>query len=148
MGRGPGNDTSLEAAESLFGDRRFAHYPNFRYLPPVNAPVPGDLSGKPIGLYPKLNEPEIMSLNDLMDSMEDAQMLTVEFSDTSRDNNIVGQMFEFSSKGVEKLSIIDFGEFGDDDAFSPGKRIFFVGKLLRDANGTETFMNVFTMVFD
>ena len=148
MGRGAGDNVSLEASESLFSDRRFAHYANFKYLPPVNIPIVGDPNGKPIGLYPRLNEPEIMSLNDLMDSVEDSQSLTIEFTDTSRENNLVGQMFEFSSAGVEKLSIIDFGEFGDDDPFSPGKRVFFVGKLYRDANGTETFMNIFTMVFD
>jgi hypothetical protein len=72
----------------------------------------------------------------------------VEFTDTSRDNNLIGQLFEYSSVGIEKLSIVDFGEFGDDDPFSPGKRVFFLGKIRKDSNGTETFMNIFTMVFD
>ena len=74
--------------------------------------------------------------------------MSIEFSDTSRDNNLVGQMFEFDSTGIEKLSIVDFGEFGDNDPYSPGKRVFFVGKVLKDDSGSETFLNIFTVVFD
>ena len=68
--------------------------------------------------------------------------------DTSRDNNLVGQVFEVYGREFDKLSIVDFGEFGDDDPFSPGKRVFFVGKLRKDANGAETFLGIFTIVFD
>jgi len=28
---------------------------------------------------------------------------------------------------------VDFGEIGDNDPFSPGKRVFFVGKIKKDA---------------
>ncbi len=80
--------------------------------------------------------------------MSDKQSVEIQFDDTSRDNNLIGQVFEFSSTGIEKLSIIDFGIFTDDDPFSPGKQIFFIGKLYRDANGSETFMNIFTLEFD
>jgi hypothetical protein len=111
-------------------------------------PGPGSTTGVALGKYPKLNEPEPKSLGELEDDLAGKQYVEVSFSDTSRDNNLIGQFFEFSSTGVEKLSMIDFGEFGDDDPFSPGKRIFFVGKLRRDATGAETFMNIFTVVFD
>ena len=148
MGRTMNGSISLESAESLFADRRFSHFSNFTYLPPVNTPTPGSYTGEPLGIYPKLNEKELVTYEQLHDSLKSAQKLELQFTDTSRDNNLVAQMFEFSSKGVNKLSIIDFGEFGDDDPFSPGKRVFFVGKLYRDANGAETFMNIFTVVFD
>jgi hypothetical protein len=148
MGRSLNGNVSLEAAESLFADRRFSHFSNFTYLPPINAPVPGSFTGTPIGLYPRLNEPEIVSLGQIQDALKDKQNIEISFTDTSRDNNLVGQIFEFSSKGINKLSIIDFGEFGDDDPHSPGKRIFFVGKMYRDSNGAEVFMNIFTVVFD
>jgi hypothetical protein len=138
----------LEDIPSLFGDRRFAHLPNFKYLPPVNVPSPGSPTGTPLGVYPNLDEPDILTLEDLELSLADKPMLRVEFTDTSRDNNLIGQLFEYSSVGIEKLSIVDFGEFGDDDPFSPGKRVFFLGKIRKDNNGTETFMNIFTMVFD
>ena len=148
MARSFDGKISLEAAESLFSDRRFSHFSNFSYLPPVNKPTPGSLTGVPLGIYPKLNETEILTYDQLQKSLDGKQKMEINFTDTSRDNNLVGQIFEFSSTGVEKLSIIDFGEFDDDDPFSPGKRVFFVGKMYRDSNGAETFMNIFTVVFD
>ena len=148
MGRSNNGKISLEAAESLFADRRFSHFSNFKYLPPVNLPSNGYPEGKLLGNYPKLNETVPMFWKELNDSLSKKQSLEVEFSDTSRDNNLVGQIFEFAPGGIEKLSIIDFGEFGDDDPYSPGKRVYFVGKLYRDSNGSETFMNIFTVVFD
>jgi len=138
----------IDDIPSLFADRRFAHMPNFMYLPPVNKPTPGAPTGVPMGVYPKLNEPDILTLQDLEESLADKQKISVEFSDTSRENNIVSQMFEFDTTGVEKLSIVDFGEFGDNDPFSPGKRVFFVGKIIKDSAGSQTFLNIFTVVFD
>ena len=44
--------------------------------------------------------------------------------------------------------MIDFGEFEDADPFSPGKHIFFVGKVFDDDEGDTTFINLFTVVFD
>jgi hypothetical protein len=44
--------------------------------------------------------------------------------------------------------MIDFGEFADDDPFSPGKHVFFLGKLFDDDTGDKTFLNLFTVVFD
>ena len=117
-------------------------------MPPRNEPVPGASKGATLGSYPKLNEPEIVSLQDLENRLADKQYVEINFSDTSRDNNLICQPFEFSAAGVEKLSIVDFGEFGDNDPFSPGKRVFFVGKIRKDAAGAETFLNIFTVVFD
>jgi len=139
---------SLEAAESVYADKRFSHLPNFSYLPPINMPSQGYPEGRPVGNYPKLNEAKILSYSDLSKTLEGKQKIEITFPDTSRDNNMLGQVFEFSNDGIEKLSIIDFGEFSDNDPYSPGKRVFFIGKLLKDATGTETFMNIFTMVFD
>jgi hypothetical protein len=44
--------------------------------------------------------------------------------------------------------MIDFGEFEDSDPFSPGKHVFFVGKLFDDDSLEKTFVNLFTVVFD
>ena len=147
-GRTDTGTVSLDNIPSLFSDRRFSHMPNFRYMPPVNVAQPGENTGAPMGLYAKLNEPDFLSLQDLEEHLSQKNYISVEFTDTSRDNNLIGQMFEFDSTGVEKLSIVDFGEFGDNDPFSPGKRIFFIGKILRDDLGSETFLNIFTVVFD
>ena len=55
---------------------------------------------------------------------------------------------EFSKDGVEKLSIVDGGEFDDGDPLSPGRQIYYVGKIIIDSTGAETFFNIFTVVFD
>ena len=148
MAKAVNGKISLEASESIFEDRRFSHFSNFMYLPPVNKPSQGYPSGKPLGVYPKLNPNEKVSLKDLHKSLKDKQKIEIEFDDTSRDNNLISQIFEFSSTGIEKLSIVDFGMFTDEDPMSPGKHIFFIGKLYRDSNGSETFMNIFTVEFD
>jgi len=138
----------IENLPSLFQDARLSHFPNFKYLPPTNVPKPGHLEGTPLGMYPQLAETPITTLEDLNRHLEGRQYTEYEFLDTSRDNNLICQMFKYDVYGFEKLSIIDFGEFADDDPYSPGKRIFFLGKMVRDANGSETFLNIFTLVFD
>lgn len=140
----------LDAVPSLFMDKRFAHFPNFDYLPPVNLPPPEKDMGEPLGNYLKLNEPADQTYQDILESLNKnlAQSTNIEFVDTSRDNNLACQMFEFSKDGVEKLSIVDAGEFEDGDPISPGKQVYHVGKILRDASGAENFINIFTLVFD
>ena len=83
-----------------------------------------------------------------MESLKFSQSTIIDFVDTSRDNNLACQIFEFSKDGVEKLSIVDAGEFEDGDPISPGKQVYYVGKILRDSSGAENFINIFTMVFD
>ena len=100
--------------------------------------------------YPKLNESSPVTFEELENSLlaKKRDSIDVFFNDTSRDNNLVCQMFEFSQDGVEKLSIIDGGEFDDGDPISPGKQVYHVGKLIKDTSGSETFFNIFTVVFD
>ena len=141
-------EAMLEDIPSLFSDRRFADFPNFKFLPPVNRPRPGDAEKQPIGNYPKLNEQEIISLDELEQTLVDKQKVEFQFSETSRSNNLVVQFFEQDTGGVEKLSVVDFGEFEDDDPNSPGKRVLYVGKVLRDGFGAETFLCIFTVVID
>lgn len=139
---------SLENIESLFQDRRLSHLPNFLYLPPDNLPKVGEAVGRRLGNYVNLNQRPILTFQELMRELEGKEWQDVEFSETSRDNNIMIQPFEFSDVGVKKLTIIDFGEFPDEDPFSPGKRVFFVGKLFNDALGLSTFVNIFTIILD
>jgi hypothetical protein len=138
----------LDKIPSIFSDRRFADFPNFKYLPPVNLPLPGMSTGTPLGNYPKLNETEIISIDDLENSLDAFSVVNFDFSETSRRNNIIVQFFEQDMGGVEKLSVIDFGEFSDDDPQSPGKRVFYVGKIMRDGTGAETFLCIFTVILD
>lgn len=139
----------LETIPSLFGDNRFSHFSNFLYLPPVNELQVGELTPTPLGIYPVLNDqPDSLTSTALNSLLQKRSSFDIYFDETSRDNNLICQMFEFTENNIEKLSIIDFGEFTDTDPLSPGYRVFFIGKVLRDGNGTETFLNIFTVVFD
>ena len=75
----------------------------------------------------------------------------IEFSNTSRLNNIVMQMFEISGCNgtMTKLDVIDFGEFNDpNDSDRVSKRVFFAGKVYLSESGIPTFVNLFTIVID
>lgn len=139
---------SADSSPSLFRDKRFAHFPNFDYLPPVNMPTSERTLGEPLANYVNLSEPADQSFEDIMNSVKGRASCEIRFTDTSRDNNLVAQVFEFSRDGVEKLSLVDAGEFEDGDPLSPGKHVYYAGKIIRDSTGAETFFNIFTIVFD
>jgi hypothetical protein len=143
---------SLQNIESLWQDKKLSHVPNFKFLPPTNR-----VSGEVLRDYPKLQQPAPLTYQDLMVSLGAndpsgetgvGEPLKITFTSTSSENNLVGQIFEVCSGSVEKLRVIDFGEFEDEDPFSPGKHIFFAGKLFCDDDGEDTFVNLFTLVFD
>jgi hypothetical protein len=83
-----------------------------------------------------------------LSQLSNKEYYDIEFVETSRENNIVVQPFEFSEFGVKKLCVVDYGEFPDEDPTSPGKRVFFVGKIFKDAFGSSTFVNIFTIIMD
>ena len=140
---------SVNSIESLFHDKRTAHLPNFKYLPPVNPIKPGEASPTSLGNYVNLNESEVMTIQELEEELSSKEYFDIDFLETSADNNIIVQPFEFrSDTGLSKLAIIDYGEFPDEEPTSFGKRVFFVGKLLMDDFGQQTFVNIFTVVFD
>ena len=139
---------STRYMESLFQDRRLSHLPNYNYLPPVNKGVVG--GDEQLGSYPNLNKKGFAGLRDLMGHLasKNAQYVEFEFTETSRENNIIIQPIEVQNDSIKKLEIIDFGEFQDADPDSPGKRVFFVGKIYADENGNSTYANIFTVIMD
>lgn len=146
------NEMLLDNAESLWQDKKLAHVLNFQHLPPVNM-----TSGQPLKVYPKLQQPMPLSYDDLrveLDGTSSGQWsgvgdpAEITFDRTSTSNNLVCQVWEVTSSSMEKLRMIDFGEFEDADPFSPGKHVFFVGKVFDDDEGDTTFINLFTVVFD
>ena len=139
---------NLSDVPSVFNDRRFADFANFKYLPPVNLPLPGFTDGVVLGDYPRFNEKEILTIDELMASLKNKQKQEFHFSKTSRSNNIVVQFFEQDDGGVEKLSVVDFGAFDDNEPLSKGKRVVIVGKMQFDSFGAETFVCLFTVVID
>ena len=142
----------LDNIPSLHTDPRFSHLPNYRYLPPRNLPLPLQLPDDPdliLGRYPNLS-----SGNDMYadihptGSLATRQNFLLEFEDTSRDNNLACQVLEFSSNGVEKLSIVDYGIVPDPEDETVFRHIFFLGKMLKDGTGSHTFINIFTIAFE
>lgn len=144
----------LENVPSVFNDRRFSKFPNFMYLPPENLPNAGFAKGNVLAEYPKLNEKSVITLNEILQSLDGKQKSELVFNSTSRSNNLVCQVFESSKLGIDKLSIVDFGSFDDENPgspeslVSPGRRVLFAGKMRRDSSGAETFICLFTIIID
>lgn len=147
------NTVLLDNVESLWQDKKLTHVQNFQHMPPINK-----VSRKKLKEYPKLQQPTPLSFNDLRRELNigasNTGWSTVEppaeivFDKTSTSNNLVCQVWEVTSSSMNKLRMIDFGEFEDEDPFSPGKHVFFIGKLFDDDSNDKTFMNLFTVVFD
>lgn len=139
----------LSNVESLWQDKKLTHVDNFQFLPPVNKGTTDALMD-----YAKLEQPAPLTFQDLQTDLgvgskwKQKFVADIEFEKTSADNNIVCQVWEVSSGSFNKLRVIDFGEFEDSDPFSPGKHVFFVGKLVEDDAAENTFFNMFTVVFD
>lgn len=141
---------TLSSFDAVPFDRRFAHFPNYRFLPPVNALGSGLLAGQRLGFYPNLNQPELLSYRQLQEELADKEVHEVRFDPTSRDNNVTIQPFEFdSSTGtLRKLVIVDYGVFPNTRKTSAGVHVFFLGKMLRSRDGSLKFINIFTLELD
>jgi hypothetical protein len=141
-------EANVDNIESLWQDMRLSHLPHYRYLPPTNAPGPGMLTGSLLGDYPKFDQSPPLTFQDLDTHLKTRESKVLRFTSTSIQNNIVAQMLAIAPGGIEKLSLIDFGEFPDEDPHSPGKRVFFAGKIFKDRPGFFTFVNLFTIVYE
>lgn len=140
---------NVDKAESLFQDRKLSSAPNFAYLPPINSTVNKDGSNTLLGSYPLLGESgKELSFEQIEKSLEGRESFTITFDRTSATNNIIGQFFENRQESLKKLDIIDFGEIETRDSNFPTKHIFFVGKIYFDSFGTQTFINMFTIIME
>jgi hypothetical protein len=96
---------------------------------------------------------------------------SIRFNPTSKDNTLFLQMYEMNNNQIVKLDVIDFGKKhltrrrrrpaglsglqssqvkfdGPTNSFSPEwLHVFFVGKVLTDDVGADTFVHLFTLVF-
>lgn len=135
----------VENLEPLWEDKKLTQVPNFQFLPPVSK-----VSGNVIANLPRLQQPAPLSFGQLIRGFtpQQRQPLEVNFRETSLNNNMVCQVWEITSSSMEKLRLIDFGEFEDEDPDSPGKHCFFVGKLYSTDESQPTFVNLFTVVLD
>jgi hypothetical protein len=142
---------TLASFDATVFDRRFAHFPNYKFLPPINKIGAGTQSGRPLGEYAKLNQPEILTYDRLKQELKGKESYEIKLDPTSRDNNILIQPFEFGSDAggtVRKLTIIDYGVFPNDKGTSAGVHVFFLGKLLKSNDGSMKYFNIFTLELD
>lgn len=143
-------EANLDNLESLFYDKRLSHLSNFKFMPPVQISEESNGQPVPIGDYQNLNQEGMFTFDDAKAEIDKYEKTgfstTVRFLETSQQNNLFGQFFELSEgKTLKKLDVIDFGEFQTDDGI---KHIFYVGKVFMQSTGTNTFVNLFTLVFE
>lgn len=144
--------TSIDVADSLFFDRRFANQPQFKFLPPV---VKSGGTERKLGVFRNLKRTDDFTYQDLQSFIFGTnanpikQRLDIVVQDSSIDNDMVVQMFEVTPDGLTKLDAVDFGEVYDTkDKNRPQKRVVFFGKVFQDVTDTATYINLFTVVFD
>lgn len=142
-------EVSINQVEGFFQDKRLSHIPNFQFLPPVNKTRLGSTEKKPLGVYERIDQAPILTIdeleNELAPRVNAGYQRTVYFTETSKKNRFFGQFFEIGEEGeTRKLDIIDFGSFPTKN--SVAKRVLFVGKVYTDDYGVDTFVNMFTLV--
>jgi len=140
---------NINNVEGFFQDKRLSHIPNYEFLPPVNKPRTGTRTATPLGDYINLNQAPILTYEDVEKEIEVAESQGFSqdflFTETSKQNNIVSQIFESGQNEMQKLDIIDFGIFTTSDGTT--KHVFFIGKIYNDDMGTDTYVNLFTVIF-
>jgi hypothetical protein len=152
----------ISALDSIFADPRFASVPNFMYLPPVNKVTDTSVdltdhratSQYHLGQYLPWGRTHVFGVSyaqvayELQYYEKLGCMRQVNFDPTSLDNNLVGQFFERSFDTLKKLDVVDFGRHATGNPSSPTAHVFFVGKVQVDEKGTDTFLHLFTLVFE
>ena len=139
-------EVALSAIRPVMFDDSVNHIINTKFLPPE---VTTDQNKSvPMGDYPKFNNDpynnyESFYENELIDSISSKE---VNFTNTGRSNNLLGQVFEVNKDSSTKLTIVDYGEFISEDR--KRYRVFYLGKPVRDASGAPKFCKLFTMVFE
>jgi hypothetical protein len=143
---------SVDDADGLFFDKRFANAAQFKFLPPV---VTKNSVTASLGSFVNIKSFNQYTYQDLKDEVLGTdrnpikERVDIEITKTSLPNDLVLQMFEINNNGILKLDAVDYGEVVDPmDADHPLKRVIFFGKVFIDSTETPTFINLFTMVID
>jgi len=156
------NPTSVNAIDALFNDEKLRNVDNFRYLPPIKKSSNTTIdktniaelenAGLFLGNYPPWGPIDQLTYADIKKELEkyESNSRTVYFDPTSRDNELIAQMFEVGPQIVSKLDVIDYGKVANNSSnpFADTHHIFFVGKILVDDNGATNFIHIFTLVFE
>ena len=137
---------ALSAVRPLMFDDSINHTINTKFLPPEVTTDENKVV--PLGDFPKFTNDPYNNFDAFKEAELDGAISRheVNFSTTGRSNNLLGQVFEVNDDAVSKLAIIDYGEFVDE--VNNRYRVFYLGKPLRDLNGTPKFCKLFTLVFE
>jgi len=139
---------NVDQIDSVFQDHKLGNLLNYRFLPPKTKPYTGALTGSLLANYSKINQDPLDTYEELESYLEGKVYKEIDFTKTTLSNNVLMQIFDqnISENSLEKLSIIDVGEFQVDGTFNP--HLFFAGKLYRDGSGALTFVNIFTIIME
>lgn len=147
----------LNTTDSLFSDSKLSNTLNFKYLPPIVKTSDAVLPDKTditatvnyqLGNYPPIGANEQpMNFAMLMNQLQGAIKRNVFFEQTTRNNNLLCQIFEVSKNSIQKLDIIDYGYIDQGPGTILKKRVYFVGKVFLDDRNTTCFLNIFTLIF-
>jgi hypothetical protein len=145
---------SVENVESLFADKRFSHVDNYKFLPPRNKKTNFVSESVSLGNFPQIGQRPVFEFEELSTELRTLKLSNsshdVSFLNTSTNNRLFCQMFEYDSAGDKmlKLDVIDFGVFPVTlNRSVEYRQVFFVGKLFQDSRGSHTFINMFTLVW-
>jgi hypothetical protein len=143
-------EIDINQADSVFVDKRLSNLPNFKFLPPINKKK--NNVSIPLGNYVSFGSQEVLTPDSLSREFQRIENMgmkqTIEFSNTSTANTLLGQILEVNGGKLRKLDIINYGEQLIDGSSNLTRHIYFVGKLYVDNNNTSTFINLFTLVFE
>jgi len=148
----------LAVLPNIFNDKTFNKVKNFQYLPPinriydkfVNRKDPEVIKENSIGNYPPLSDFKgnygFEELNNELSVLEEkGYKETVYFDSTSIANKLFSQVFEITGNSLQKLDVLEFGTFKHENKI---KQVFFVGKVFLDQYENNTFVKIFTLIFE
>ncbi len=148
---------------ALLLDKSFSNAKNFKYLPPINKIFDKSLNKSSanvinqnlIGQYDngeggfEASDEKKYSNTSLEQDLSLLKsygfLKTISFDPTSLSNNLVSQVFESRNSTLQKLDIVEYGPYVYNNVL---KHVFFVGKVLVDDNNCQTFVKMFTLVFE
>jgi hypothetical protein len=153
--------TNVNMLDSLFNDEKLRNLINFRWLPPIKKTDDGSVDktnsvelasrNLHLGTYPPWGKIDPLTFAEIKDELKNYERSskTIYFDPTSRDNDILAQFFEIGDSEAKKLDVIDYGKVYDNSQNfkTSAHHVFFVGKLVSDDNGTDSFIHLFTLLF-
>jgi len=135
----------LSTFRPMYLDKNLSSHNNFKYLPPVYELNDSQI---PLAAYPKLTEEGHATMDTLVSELRmDHEIETVKIVHTDEINSLLCQCFELTETRVNKLSIIDYGTYLNQNGELIG-HVYHLGKLMRDEQNTPKFIKIMTIIFE